>query len=87
MSALPHISTEGLAFKSLQDVQEPIDFRLNNAPRPSAETLDENLSRQLSGFIHHEGTKGDTEKQSFAESEPVYVCASLGAHFRTSADL
>jgi hypothetical protein len=68
-------STEGFTFKGLENVRENVDFRLSKASRPSAQQLDRNLSRQLGGFIGHEGNhqEDDMEKQSPVEPEPIYV--------------
>lgn len=73
-------SPEGLVVKHLEDVSEPIDFRISNSSRPSAEQLDEGLSRQLSDFVHggghhHHPQSPDCEKQTPPDDEPLYVRA------------
>lgn len=75
-SQKPHISTQELALKSLEDVQEPIDFRLKGMTRPSQEQLDEGVTRQLSHLMDHGKhhiSDDDKEEQTIEESEPVYV--------------
>lgn len=74
ISPTPHASEEGLAVKSLEDVQEPVDFRLKTTSRPSAEQLDESIGRQLNDLVH-EGHhhNADPEKQHPENSEPLYV--------------
>ncbi|KIM88106.1 hypothetical protein PILCRDRAFT_62793 [Piloderma croceum F 1598] len=68
-------STEGFAFKGLENVQENIDFRLSKVSRPRTQQLDQNLSCQLGGFISHEGNhqEDDKKKQPPVEPEPIYV--------------
>lgn len=65
-------SLEKLAVKSLKDVEDSIDFRLSKSSRPSAEQLDEGLSRQLSDLVHGGHQHRDIEKQA-PPVEPLYV--------------
>lgn len=69
-------SPECFVLRSLEDVQEPTDFRLSKALCPSIE-LDQNLSFQLGDFVHHEGhhQEDHKEKQPPVEPELLYVCS------------
>jgi len=72
-------STKGFTIKGLENVQENIDFGLSRASHPSAQQLDQNLSRQPGWFLSHKGhhqedhQEDNKEKQPPAESEPIYV--------------
>lgn len=75
---------ERLAVKSLKDVRESIDFRLNIVSRPTAEQLDESLTHQLSNFLHV-----DLEKQTPVvepEPEPLYVISFWRINFVEQTD-
>jgi len=74
-SPTPHASSDGFEFKFLEDVQEPIAFRLSKTSRSNAERLDWNLSRQQSHLVHSEDHK---DKQA---PVPLYV-GSLNFTFR-----
>lgn len=77
----PRSCAQELSLKSLEDVHEPVDIRLQGTRRPSQEQLDEGLTRQLSHLIEHRRRAQkheDEEKPTFEElepeePEPVYV--------------
>lgn len=74
----PSSPGEGLVVKSLEDVNEPIDFRIRNSSRPSAEQLDEGFTRQISDLVHGgHHHHPDTEKQTPPDDEPLYVRISF----------
>ncbi|KAF7966704.1 hypothetical protein HWV62_37334, partial [Athelia sp. TMB] len=66
-----------LSLKSLEDVREPIDLRLQKSTRPSQEQLDETLTQQLNDFIHHGqhhlSTEDEEKGSTPSEPEPIYV--------------
>jgi hypothetical protein len=73
-SPASHRSPECFVLRSLEDVQEPTDFKLSNASRLNTE-LDQNFSLQLGAFVHHEGHHQEDykEKQPPVEPELLYV--------------
>ncbi|KZP30510.1 MFS general substrate transporter [Athelia psychrophila] len=62
-SPTPCATIRELSLKSLEDVREPIDFRLDKSSRPTQEQLDESFARQLE----------DEEKGLPDDPEPIYV--------------
>lgn len=83
--AVSATTMDGLAIKSIEDVNDVVDFRLDKASRPSAEQLDESAARQLGDLAHghkrHEHphhVNDDPEKLSEGalEEEPLYVSGS-----------
>lgn len=80
-SPTPCATIQELSLKSLEDVHEPIDFRLNKASRPSQDQLDETFARKLGDLVHHgqhHPTPEDEEKGiPQADPEPIYVCNNV----------
>lgn len=76
-SPTPCGTIQELSLKSLEDVREPIDFRLEKSTRPSQEQLDETLTQQLNDFIHHGqhhlSTEDEEKGSTPSEPEPIYV--------------
>jgi len=88
-----HRSPECFVLRSLEDVQEPIDFKLSRTLRPSTERLDQNVSLQLDDFVHHEGHHQEDYKEKQPPVEPpelLYVCSlkppPLGWELITGSD-
>ncbi|KAF8330493.1 MFS polyamine transporter [Amanita rubescens] len=66
---------EGLACKTLEEVDEPIDSRLDSLSRPSSDKLDLTLTRQLSDLVQSVASQrqsGDSTEKAKLE-EPIYV--------------
>lgn len=75
-----HVSPEGLAVKSLEDLHDVsvVDPRIGLSSRPDAGDLDLSLGHQISNLVHHQQHQrhgdADSEKQSSPKvEEPFYV--------------
>lgn len=77
-SPTPCATVQELSLKSLEDVREPVDFRLDKSSRPTQDQLDESFAQQLGDLIHHgqHRLRADEENGLPAEPEPVYVSLS-----------
>ncbi|KAF8713056.1 hypothetical protein AX14_013005 [Amanita brunnescens Koide BX004] len=72
------ITLEGLDCKSLQDVEEPIDPRINSSSRPSPNELDLSLTRQVSNLVQRAVSRPESngttvEAPTEKMEEPIYI--------------
>jgi hypothetical protein len=76
------VTLEGLDRKSLNEIEEPIDPRIDSLSRPSPDELDVSLTRQISSLVQRVASRPSQHDDSTVESpiekleEPIYVSHS-----------
>lgn len=74
---------EGLACKTLEEIDEPIDPRLDPLSRPSSDELDLTLTRQLSDLVQSTVSRRQSSDSTAKEKleEPIYVSSLCLSYF------
>lgn len=73
------VTLEGLDRKSLNEIKEPIDPRIDSLSRPNPDELDISLTRKISSLVQRVASRPSQHDDSTVESpiekleEPIYV--------------